>query len=125
MPRAPGAAMHVAPLDAACAAVAARRQRDVAGPRRQCRENRVEVIDRGRRAADHEAVAAIETPHAAAGTDIDILDYTARQGGRPPDAILVERVAAIHPDVAAFQTAAELRTLSAPKSPGCGKTVEQ
>src|SRR3546814_8501073 len=69
----------------------------------------VEVIDRGRRAADHEAVAAIETTHAAAGTDIDILDSTARQGGRPADVILVERVAAVDHDVAAFQDAAELR----------------
>ena len=40
---------------------------------RQRREDRVEPLDRFGLAADHQAVAALEPPHAAAGADVDVV----------------------------------------------------
>jgi hypothetical protein len=51
--------------------------------------------------ADHQAVAAIETPHAAGGADVEIVNALGGELLRSRDRILVMRVAAVDDDVAA------------------------
>src|SRR5262249_51101694 len=103
-----GAARVVARRGGRVARLAARRGGDAA--RAGCRrgEDRVEAVDRLLVAADHHAIAALETPDAAAGADVHIADPLRSQARRPPDVVLVEGIAAVDDDVAALQESAEL-----------------
>src|SRR5438552_28110 len=67
--------------------------------RRQRGEDRVEVLDHLRLAADHLAVAALQAPDAAAGADIDIMQALRLQLGGAADVVDVVRVAAVDDDV--------------------------
>ena len=73
----PGArrpAVNVAFFGGAAEFFAAGSARNVAASRRQRFENRIEPLHRFFRAADHHAVAALESPHAAAGADVDVVN---------------------------------------------------
>src|SRR3954462_11948398 len=63
-------AMQIPTLRGAAGFLAPRRTRDVPNARRQAAENRIETGDHRWLAADHHAVAALESPHSPAGTDI-------------------------------------------------------
>src|SRR5450432_3540250 len=100
MPGADGAWMDVTLLDAGVAALAARRARDVADPRRQTGEDRIEPVDHRLVAADHHAIAALDAPDAARGADIDIVDAAFLQRRAAADVVLPEAVAAVDDDIA-------------------------
>ena len=51
-------------------------------------------------AADHQAITTVETPDAARGADIDIVDAFLAQGLGTADVVLVEAVAAVDDDIA-------------------------
>ncbi len=57
-------------------------------PGRQRGEYRIEMLDRFVRAADHQAVAAIETPDTAAGADIDIVQALVPEPGGAIDVVM-------------------------------------
>lgn len=50
-----------------------------AGARRQCGEDRVELFHDFRLAADHHAVTAFQSPHAAARPDVDEWSFLGRE----------------------------------------------
>src|ERR1700680_3419111 len=79
---------RIAPLSAGC-------QGNVADPRRQGVEDRVEMIDDRLVAADHETVTAIKAPDAAAGADIHVEYALCLQRLGSADIVLEEAVAAI------------------------------
>ena len=62
-------------------------------------KNGLQILNRCSRAADHQAVAALQTPNAAAGTYIDILNSLGRQFRAAPDVIDVVGIAAVDQDV--------------------------
>src|SRR5207302_7426186 len=108
-PGAAGTAMHVAALDTRIATFAVGRDLYVARAGSQGAEDRIEAIDRFPFAPDHQAVATIEAPDAAAGAAIDILNTFDLQGLCPPYVVLVEGVAAIDDGVARLKERAQLR----------------
>src|SRR5690349_1297181 len=71
--------MHIAALRARIASFTPRRRRDITLPRRQRIEDRIEMLDGRLLAADHHAIAFLETPDAAARPDIDVLDAALRE----------------------------------------------
>jgi hypothetical protein len=75
------------------------RPRRVATAGRQRLEDRIEVLHRRGGAADHQAVAALEAPDAAAGPDVHVLDALGRQLLGAADVIDVVRIAAVDQDV--------------------------
>src|ERR1700733_7634023 len=108
MPGTVRSGMDIAMLGARIAAVAARRALRIAEPRRQRLEDRIETIDDGFVAADHQAIAALETPHAAARADVDAVDVALFQHLGAADVVLPKRVAAVEHDVAWIEQLAEL-----------------
>src|SRR6184192_3457815 len=56
-----------------------------------------------RLAADHEAVAALETEHASAGAAVDVVEPAAGEPGRAVDVVAVVGVPAVDDDVAALE----------------------
>ena len=75
-------------LSAGCA-------RNVAPPRRQRAENRVESFHGRRRTADHETIAALQTPHAATRSDIEVINPARREFLRAADIVDVVGIPAI------------------------------
>jgi hypothetical protein len=69
-----GAGVDVAALGARIERLAPAGAFDLANPRRQCREDRIEPLHRLGVAADHQAVAALQAPHAARRADIEIME---------------------------------------------------
>ena len=100
--------VNVAALGAGIAFLAARRARDIAEPRSERREDRIEVIDSLLRAADHHAIAALDTPDAAGRAAIDVANALRRQFFGVADVVLVKGIAAVDDDVVPVQQAAEL-----------------
>ncbi len=76
-------------------------------PGAQGLEDRLEPLDHGRLAADHQAVAALETEHAAAGAGIDVGDLLGGQVLGAPDIVLEVRVAAVDHRVAGLEQGRE------------------
>src|SRR5579872_3700065 len=103
MTRSAGAAMHVAALRPRVAAIATGGARNVAGTGSERGEDRVETLDRRLVAADHEAIAALQPPDAAAGADIDVMDASFLQRFGAADIVLVEAIAAVDDDVVRLQ----------------------
>ena len=62
-------------------------------------EDRVEPLHRRVLAADHQAVAALQPPDAAARADIDVVDALRLQFGGAADVVVVVGVAAVDDDV--------------------------
>ena len=81
----------------------ARRGGSGIGPRRQRREDRIEVAHGSVGAADHQAIAAVEAPDAAAGADIDIAQALRLQPRRLVDGVVIVGIAAVDDDVAGLQ----------------------
>ena len=109
VPAADRAAVQVAVLGGAADLLAAGRALDAAAPRREGLEDRIEALHRGAVAADHQAVAALEAEHAAAGAGVDVGDLLAGERPGAADVVLEERVAAVDHGVARFEHVAELR----------------
>ena len=88
-------AVEVAVLRGAVGAGASRRGLDAALARRDGAEDRVEAGHRGVVAADHEAVAAVEPPHAAAGAAVDVVHALLLALRGAVDVVVVIGVAAV------------------------------
>jgi hypothetical protein len=84
-----------------------RRSRNIAAARRKGREDRIETIDHGFVAADHQTIAALQAPDAPAGAGIDIMDAFRRDLLGAPDIVLPKRIAAIDDDVVTLQQRSE------------------
>src|SRR6185437_17055942 len=72
------------------------------------REYWVKVIHSLLRAADHQAIAAFYTPHAAGRAAIDVANVLPGQFLGAADVVLVKGIAAIDDDVVRLQQAAEM-----------------
>lgn len=81
---------------------------DVAGSRRDRAQNGLEVGDGLVVPAHHEAVAALEAEHAAAGPDVDVVDAGVLQLRGPTHVVAVVGVAAVDDDVAGFEDLGDL-----------------
>src|SRR5262249_3513421 len=82
--------------------------RNIAGTGRQCVEYRIEVPHCRRRSSNHHAITALQPPHAATGSDIDIMDSLRRDRLRPADVVNVIRVAAVDENVATLEVRREI-----------------
>src|SRR5262245_40297831 len=79
--------------------LASRRARDVASSWRQRREDRIEIINHVRFAADHHAVASLQSPHTAARANVDVVDALRRQFFRAANVVDVIGIPAVNEDV--------------------------
>ncbi len=91
--------MDVAAFGAVVGRGACGRARNSPVARRQRGEDRVEAMDDGLKAADHHAIAAVQTPDAAGGADVDITDAAGFERRGATDVVLVEGVAAVDDDI--------------------------
>src|SRR5208282_6943321 len=99
-----GSAMEIAVLGGAGGSLlAARRARRRLERRRERGKDRIEVLYDFRLAADHLAEAAVQSPYAAAGTGIDVMDSLRLERPGAPDIIDVVGVAAVDDNVAGFE----------------------
>src|SRR4030095_8618935 len=94
-----GTAVEIPALGGAADGLPPGRAGNVAGARGQGREDRVEVLDHRRFAADHQAVAALTSPDAAAGSDVHVVDALGAELLRTPDVVDVVGIAAVDEDV--------------------------
>jgi hypothetical protein len=101
--RAVGAAVQVAFGAGAAEVLSPRGARDFAAAGGERREDRIEVFDDVALAADHQAVAAFQSPHAAAGADVHVVDLFGAQLLGAADVIDVVGVAAVDDDVSGSQ----------------------
>src|SRR4029079_17256695 len=76
---------------------------DVARARGQRVKDGVEVFHDAGFAADHHAVAACETPDAAAGADVDVVNFLGCEIFGAADVVDVVRVAAVDQDIVGFE----------------------
>ena len=74
----------------------------------QCGEDRVETTHHVDFTPDHHAVAALESPHAAACPHVDVMDSSGLQGRGPLDVVVIVRVAAVDQDVSRLEPAGKL-----------------
>jgi hypothetical protein len=91
--------MQVALLRSARCLVASRSTRYVTDAGRKCREDRIEVLYDIVLAANHHAIASLQTPHAAARAHVHIVDSLWHKFLRAPDVVHVIRIAPIDEDV--------------------------
>ena len=103
MPGAVGAAVQVPILRGRRLAGSARGT--VGGVDAGCQrpEDRVEMGDHLRFAPDHQAEAAFEAEHPAAGADIDVVDLSVSKFGGAVDVVAVVAVATVDDDVARIE----------------------
>ena len=96
------AAMQVAALGGAAGRLASRRARRRLDARGESGEDRARAGERRPRlAADHQAVAPLQAPDAAARADVHVVDALRLQLGRAPDVVVVVGVAAVDHHVVA------------------------
>src|SRR5258705_9764474 len=67
-------AVEISPLGGSVDGLAPGRAGDVAGAGSQPREDRIEVFDHRRLAADHQTIPSLSSPDAAAGADVHVVD---------------------------------------------------
>src|SRR5262249_10764488 len=89
------AAVQVTELRRATSLLASGRALTLAGAGRQGPEDRIEMLDHVRLAPDHHAVPALQSPDAAAGSDIHVMDSFGAKLLGSPDVVYVIRVAAV------------------------------
>src|SRR5262249_59379489 len=94
-----GAAVKIPFLGSSVRLLAAGRALDVSAARRQGGEDRVEMLHDTRLAADHHAVAALQSPDAAAGADVHVMNAIGRQLLGAADVVDVVWIAAVGQDV--------------------------
>src|SRR5690348_9667075 len=92
MPRAALAAVQIALLGGAANLLTPRGARRGSHARGQRGKEGVEPLDRLLVAANHQAVAALQSPDAAAGADIEIVHPLRLQGSSAPDILTIEGV---------------------------------
>ena len=85
-----------------------RRTRDVADTWGDGLQNRVDDLDRFLVTAHHQAVAALQTEDAAAGSDVDVMQALLPKLGGAAYIVAVVGVAAIDDDVALVEQTGEL-----------------
>ena len=66
-------------------------------------EDGLEIVECVRFRTDHEAIATLDSPHAAAGAGIDVVDAFFAECGGAADIVFVIRIAAIDQDVTGFE----------------------
>ena len=71
-------------------------------------QHRLDDLERGIVAADHQAVPALESENPAAGADVDVMDALLAERFGPPDVITVIRVATVDDDVALVEQPGQL-----------------
>ena len=98
-----GSAVQIAEVRGAAFGCAAGSNRNIARARCEGFENRLEMLERRGLRAHHQTVAPLDSPHAAAGARIDVLNAFLAQRDGAAHIILVIRVAAIDQDVARFE----------------------
>src|SRR5579871_1130393 len=100
--------VDIAALDTRIAAVSARGSRHVALTRSEGGKDRIEAVDYVLLAADHHAVAALQTPHAATCSNIDVVQaaFTERSGAA--NIVLPEGIAAVDDDIIRLEHEAKL-----------------
>ena len=103
-----GPGVQVALLGARVAPLAAGGGGDVAFARRQRGEDGIEALDDRLLAADHQAVAALEAPHAAGGADVEVVEALCLQLAGAADVVLPEGVAAVDDGVAGREQPGQL-----------------
>src|SRR5262249_36359592 len=84
------AAVEISPLGGPGGVAAAGTQR---------RENGTQFLPHGRLAADHQAVAALSSPDAAAGPDVHVVNALGGELPRAPDVVDVVGITAVDDDV--------------------------
>ena len=95
--------MQIAVLRRASELLPARRARKVAAFGGNRFENRVEVLHGFLFAADHQAVAAVQAPNAAACPAVDVMDALRLEFARAPAVIAEVRIPAVDDDVVFLQ----------------------
>src|SRR4029079_4925312 len=76
------------------------RRRDLALPRRQGAEDRIEALEHRWFACEHQAVAALAAPDAAAGAHVDEMDAVLGEVAGAGNVVVVVRVAAVDDGIA-------------------------
>ena len=107
MSSARGAAVEVALFGCAVNLLAPGSSRYIPAAGSQRLEDGIEVLNNFARAADHLAIAPLQSPDAAAGADIHVGNPARLEGLRAPDIVDVVRVAAVDEDVAGLHTGGE------------------
>src|SRR6516225_2906291 len=108
MAGAAGAGMQVALLGAPISSLAAGGGWNGPSSRGQRSKDRIEPVHHRRFAADHQAVAAFQSPHAARGANVEVVEAMGRELAGTSDIVLPERVAAIDDRVPALELTGEL-----------------
>src|SRR5215813_6112313 len=101
--------MQVTFFGGALSLLASRRAVYVAAPRSERFEYRIEVLNDFRRAPDHLAVATIETPDAAAGSHIDVVNPLRFQLACAANVVDVVGVSSVDDDVIGAQPRGQVR----------------
>ncbi len=97
------AAAQVTELGGAADLLASGRARDVSDAGRQRLKDRIEAPHGSFRPSDHHAIAALQAPDAATGSDIHIIDAFRSERVGAQDVVDVIGVATVDEDVAAFE----------------------
>src|SRR6266542_5688033 len=95
-------AVEVTVLDRAFNFFTSRSARNISRPGCQSLENRIETANGFLRPANHHAVAAFQTPHAATGADVYVIDAFLAQANRAARIVFVIRVASVDDRIAAL-----------------------
>src|SRR6516162_5059728 len=103
------AAVQVALFRGAIELFASWRPRDIAASRSKRREYRVKATHHIVLAADHHAVAALQSPHSTARAHIDIVDFSWTELFRPANVVNVKRIAAVDQRVARVELREQVR----------------
>src|SRR6185437_12533070 len=103
MTGADGAGMYIALRGPVLFHMAAGCRCDVTHAGRERREYRFEPFEHGFVAADHHAIAALQSPHAAAGPDIDVGEALGLERFGAADVVLIERITAIDNGIARLE----------------------
>src|SRR5262245_40345881 len=94
-----GSAMEVTLFGGSIEFFAARSARNIAGAWRERRKNRIEVLNYRRFAAAHHAVSPFQTPNAATGSDVNIMNAFFGQLLCAAQVVDVIGIAAVNQDV--------------------------
>ena len=100
MPRAGSSAVEIAFFGGAASAVAPRCARDVGPARCQCAKDRIQAFRNISFAPDHETVTALQSPNAAAGAGIEVIDFFRPQHCCAAHVVFVVGITAIYNNVA-------------------------
>src|SRR5215472_14596434 len=102
-------AMQITLLRCAIEFFATRSAGNIANPGSESRENRIEMLDDIILPADHHAVATFETPHAATGTHVHVVNLLGREVLCALYVVDVVGVSAVDEDVACLEVWQQIR----------------